>query len=594
MARTADEISRSIRASLRILDPDISVEPLTPERKIVDTVSEVIASADIDTYVLNYQFNIDTKSGQDLDRFVALFGFSRQRGRRSTGSVTFSRNTAATQDIVIPTGTQVLKPATTVTPAVVFRTTTSATIYIGTTEADCPIESTIVGQFGNVPANTITQLATGGSVEVSGINNPSPTTGGSAQETDAELRLRFKNTVFRNITGTKDQFLALAIASRFANKANVIGPLSRFIEYVQIANNTPSGGLHGAVSVIPYSKYTYGFDYYLTDGNPTAETFFTPRGVQYTFNSTLPPSITVADLTNLPDGKVVLREHSYCSANSRNDPANNVGNYVDVYVSGEDLAAVTESALFPTSANNFTATTTSPFYTGNFKRYPSNVTPTAGNRFQELLWQPADSLPSSITISATTYTLNTDYWFVKDTTVYKGSRRARNGIEWKAASIAGITAGTLFGLSYTFDRLPLTLNETMEAHKQVGTDVLVHSATERFLRVHMVIMYSPGFSTTSVNAAIETALSDFLERQQFGAVIQVSDILNITHDVPGVDNVRLTTSTDDAVNYGIQEIAADGTTFIGSSHTTDFALQDSDLPVLSSIVTIQKSQNTWG
>ena len=69
-------------------------------------------------------------------------------------------------------------------------------------------------------------------------------------------------------------------------------------------------------------------------------------------------------------------------------------------------------------------------------------------------------------------------------TIYKGSRRARNGIEW-SKDIADLPtiADTLpvFTLSYTFDKLPLTLNELMEAHKQVSADVLVHSALGEIL-----------------------------------------------------------------------------------------------------------------
>ena len=596
MPRTREEISRAIRAQLRILDPDLSLEPLTPERKIVDTVADVIAASEVDTYIKDYQFSIDTKAGADLDQFVALFGFARQVGRRASGKITLSRSAPALNDILIPAGTEVIKPATAATPVVTFRTTTTAIIYRGTTSVEVPIEAARAGTIGNVPAGTITNLSGAvGSIEVSSVTNAAPTTGGTTTETDAELRFRFKNTVFRNIAGTPDQYLALSIASRYANKARVIGPISRFIEYVQVASNTPSAGQTGAISILPFSKYTYNFDYYLTDGNTTTtETFYTPRGVDYTFNSTVPPSFTVNDTTDLPTGKVVLFEHSYCSKNSRNDPATNVANYVDIYVSGEDLATGIQSASFPGSGNNFVSTTTSPYYTGSFVRHPSGVAPTVGNRYQELLWQPASSLPATITIGGSTYNLNTHYWFVKDTTINKGSRRARDGIEWLAATASAITTGTQFSFNYTFDRLPLTINQVIEAHKQVASDVLVHSATERYLRVHLVVMYTPGFASVSVDQGIATALTNYFEGQQFGTVIQISDIIDVVHDVPGVDNVRMTTSTDNATAYGIREIAADGVTTIGSPYTSDFALQDSDLPVLSNVVVTQRSQNTWG
>lgn len=583
MARTSEQISRQIRANLRILDPDISTEPLTPERKMIDTVAEVMAEAEVDSYVLDYQYDVDTKVGADLDKFVALFGFARQGGRRATGTVTFSRVTPAERDIVIPAGTQLVKPATSVSPAVAFQTRSSATMYIGTTTVDAPIEATVVGVAGNVSANQIT-VATSGVGDVTSVANLMPTTGGSEEETDAELRVRFKNTIFRNIAGTQDQYLALAIASRFAKKANVIGPVSRFSEYLQIAAGA-------ATSQIPYSKWTYNFDYYLTDGNPTSETFYTPRGADYTFADTEPPTITVNNATNLPNGKIVLLEHSYCSINSRNDPANSVLNYVDVFVSGSDVVSASESAAFPPVGNNFVAGT-GTYGVQNWRRVNDNSVPPTTGRLQELLWQPVELLPTTITIGASTYNLNTHYWHVRDVTVYKGSRRSRDGIEWAPAVTGAVASGTAFQVTYNFDKLPLTLNELMDSHKQIASDVLVHSATERYFKVHLTIMYTPGFAAAAVNTAINVALSDFLERMNFGAVIQVSDILDVVHDVPGVDNVRLTSVTEAAGAYGIQEVNSTGTN-IGSPYTNDFTLQDSDLPVLYSIVTLAKSQNTW-
>ena len=95
-----------------------------------------------------------------------------------------------------------------------------------------------------------------------------------------------------------------------------------------------------------------------------------------------------------------------------------------------------------------------------------------------------------------------------------------------------------------------------------------------------------------MDEAIRVALADHLEKMNFGAVIQLSDIVDVVHDVPGVDNVRLTMPSDGGA-FGIQEIARDGITPIGAAYVTDFALQDSDLPVLQAVITSQKSQNTW-
>jgi uncharacterized phage protein gp47/JayE len=650
MAQSAADISSQMRAQLKVLDPAISADPVTPERKIIDTVAEVLADNQIDYYVLNYQYDIDTKVGIDLDRFVALFGFARQTGRRATGSVTFERATISDHDILIEAGTQVVKPATNVSIASIFFTTASVVLPQGALTVEAPIEASNIGALGNVPAGTITTLGGGSTTDISSVRNENGTTGGTGDETDAELRLRFKNTVFRNISGTKDQYLALAIASRFANKATIIGPQNRYQEWTQV----PSTRV--ITSQIPYSKYTYAFDYYLTDGDPTSETFYTPRGVDYTLAATVPPTvtvnssattlagsqtlpvgaITVASTSGFPTsgkiniggqlvtytgktstvftgttggtgtfpngtavsfgtlqpGAVTLLEHTYCSTNSRNDPTNNVLNYVDVYVSGQDVTNATEVIRFPTNSQNFTATTSSPYYTGNYRRTATGVAPAVGNRFVELLWQPVSSLPSIIIIEGRAYYLGSDYFLVSDTTNFRQSRRGRDGIEWAAPAAASIATGTMFSFTYAFDRLPLTLNELMDRHKQVTTDVLVHSAQERYLNISLIVMYTGGFAKSTVDEAISAALEAFLERQLFGTVIQISDIIEVVHAVPGVDNVRLATPSD-GVSYGIQEMAPDGVTPVGYPRVTDFLLQDIDLPILNAAKIYQRSQNTW-
>jgi uncharacterized phage protein gp47/JayE len=585
MATTSSDNSQRMITQLKVLIPDLSLDPNTPERKIVDTVADVVAEASVDQFVLDYQYDIDTKVGVDLDKFVALFGFARQAGRQSTGSVTFSRATPAERDIVITTGTQVVCPATSISPQSTFFTTAPVVIPIGATQAEAPIQAADVGPLGNVAAGTITQMGTTSVTDVSAVSNDNSTTGGTSVESDAELRVRFKNTIFRNVSGTRDQYLALAIASKYASKANVIGPQSRFIEYIQIEPDLV------ILSQIPYSKWTYNFDYYVTSGTGGSEVFFTRGGVDYTFADTVPPAITVNAAGALHVGDVVLMEHSYCSLNSRNDPATNIYNNVDVYVSGQDATGATESLKFPGTGNNFVSGA-GGFGILNWIRVDTGTTPTIGNRFQELLWQPIVELPSVITINGIDYFEGTHYWLVRDTTVYKGSRRSRDGIEWSTTVTSAVAVDQLFIIDYSFDKLPLTLNELMEAHKQVTTDVLVHSATERYFTINVVIMYTPGFSRSSVDEAISTALISLLEKQTFGAVIQVSDLLEVIHEVPGVDNVRLAVPSD-GVAYGIQEVAGDGVTPIGVPHTTDFALQDSDLPVLNRIVTNQKSQNTW-
>jgi uncharacterized phage protein gp47/JayE len=582
--KTSDDFARQIIAQAKLLDPSISLEPLTVERKIVDSVADVIAGVQIDQYVTQYQFDVDTKVGTDLDKFVALFGFARRGGSRSTGVVEFSRATPADSDILIRAGTQVSRPPTIFSLAQTFTTSIDAILPRGRLSVGVPVEANLTGVAANVPARTITLINAGGG-QVSDVTNPLPTSGGEDPETDPELRIRFKNTIFRNIAGTRDQYLALALVSKYATKANVLGPVSRYIEYLQVEED---GNIQ---SEIPYSKYTYNFDYYLTDGNTDSETFYAPNGADYTFNNTVPPTITVVNDTNLPASTIVLLEHTYCSKYSRNDPTSDILHYVDIYVSGENIQAVSQGVLFPTTGNNLVNDTTSKFHYDYYRRLDGSV-PVVGHRFQELLWQPVVSVNDFITINGTDYFEGQHYWFLEDVTLYRGSRRGRNGIEWASTMTANITAGTPFIVDYLLNRVPVVLNELIDAHKQIATDALVHAANRRLFNFNLVAMYSAGASKTAVDLNIERTIEEFLNNQTFGTTIQLSDILEIVHEVPGVDNIKFATPSDN-IPYGILEVAKNGVTPLGPPITADFFLEDIDLPILNSLTVTRRAQNTW-
>src|SRR6476646_8354293 len=169
MPSSASEFSEQIISQIKTLLPDLSLDPLTPERKIVDALSNVLATGSIDPYVLSYMFDIDTKVGSDLDAFVALFGFARKAGSQATGVVTFSRQSPATADIIIDAGTNVLVPANVANTQVTFITTAASVLPTGSTSVDVPVQCTDVGPQGNVPANAINVFSA--NADLSAVNN---------------------------------------------------------------------------------------------------------------------------------------------------------------------------------------------------------------------------------------------------------------------------------------------------------------------------------------------------------------------------------------------------------------------------------------
>lgn len=134
--------------------------------------------------------------------------------------------------------------------------------------------------------------------------------------------------------------------------------------------------------------------------------------------------------------------------------------------------------------------------------------------------------------------------------------RARNGIEWSMGVGAGEGSGSDEAAytgpyvtelptsaaipieGYTFDRNIVDLQVGLEANKQVTTDVLAHHTKSRYYKLDISIMYVPGASVAVTNAAIQTTVDSFFKSQFFGGIVQLSDLLQIIHNVGGVDNVR--------------------------------------------------------
>jgi len=613
--KSSQDISNQIRSQLKVIDPDFSAEPLTPERKIIDTVAEVISQSQSDQYTLQYQFDIDSKVGSDLDKFIALFGFARQSGNRATGLVSFSTDQDATKDIIIPIGIQISTPGTSINSSVVFATTSSTVIYKGTTQATTTIQAVNVGTAGNVPANTISTYLGSQSTAVSSVNNNLATSGGTNPESDDELRLRFKNTVFRNIAGTKDQFLSIALSSQYTTKASIIGPEDEFREVVQFP--VVAAGSSIAYSDIPYSKYTYNFDYYVTQDSTGSEVFFNP-GSDYTFTptartdivdssgqvivGTVQPSVTLVNSQPSKDfqqGSLVLFQHTYNSINSRNIPASNILNYIDVYVQGENAIDASESTILPSysgpTSQLLVSNSASAYYNKNFRFTSNRATPPIGYLLQRFIWQPVLDLPETISVGNIIFNKDFDYFLVEDITNNRGSKVAKDGLLWTPTAYQQIASlpvdSKTYKIDYAFNNLPVTLNQIMDEYKQITTDVLVHTANKRYYKIFLTVMYTPGYTSSVTESRINSDLTDYFNSLNFGANIQISDILQVAHNVTGVDNVRLSVPGD-GFGYGIVELSPNGTQ-VGNIKTNDFSINDIDVAILNEVSITVKAQNTW-
>lgn len=245
------DISASIIQALGITDPDLDTSIGTTSRKIIDACAGAMADNSTDDHLLNYQYDIESKQGADLDTFVQLFGLARIGARRATGSVLFSRSAdAAGVSSVIPVNTSVATADGTVTA-----TTTLPVVFSPTQlAAVVPAMATLGGSAGNTGSGTLVQILSP-LTSITNVTNIQALTNGTDQETDAQLRTRWKQTVFRNLAGTEQMYLGIALDDPDCYAANVIGASRTWKEQLQMQTVGPNvqatSTLSSAVFIYP-------------------------------------------------------------------------------------------------------------------------------------------------------------------------------------------------------------------------------------------------------------------------------------------------------------------------------------------------------
>jgi len=576
-ARTPTAVSQDIRAKLNTTLPGLSLEIGTPERKIVDAVSEAVSEAYIDQYSTGTVLDIDTKSGIELEQFVGLFGFGRLEGRKATGTLRMELTSIATQATEIPKSVQFYVPQGGVGGGdLYFYSTAPAVLPQGVYSTDIPVECTIAGSVGNVAPGTVTSLGT--TIGSASVTNLTSMTGGVDTETDNELRTRFKNTFLRNIAGTFDYYNALCLQNRFVSKVVVYGPVTTY--RTQVA--APASSVN--VPITSDVKYVWNSSQSIyKDLGQDTEVFYSPS-VDYTFTGGTVPSLVRNAGGVMVAGDIIDVEFEYTTKSSRNDPVNGLTNKIDIFVDGTDPYTVSERTVV--SAQVFSTTSSNELYTGNFTRVIGNVAPSSANRFMRLGSMPVVAFPSTITVASTTYTEGVHYYRVRGTTLLAGSNRDIAGIEWLPA---GPASGTALTLTYSYNRVPELLNAQMRKAKQITTDVLVHQADYRYVRVYLSVEFNRGMVVSQVLTNIQTMLRNFFASFGYAAVVEMSDITSIVHQVVGVDNVWITTSTENASNYGVRVYSYSDDVTPLATQIADFIFADNQLPVFLDAVVTRKA-----
>lgn len=509
-----------------------------------------------------------------------LFGFGRLQGRAATGTITLTLTVPATALLQIPLGTQFYASNAGSTGAPLYFASTQAVVFpVGATTVSIPAQCTVPGTIGNVAPNAINSFAS--AVGASSATNLTAFTGGVDVESDVQLRSRFINTFLRNIAGTKDFYLAQVLQSKYVSRSVVFGPVTRYRTQMVVPNVGVSTPI---VAVTNDIKYVWAQSSAVFQNLGSASELFFTEGVDYTISGSGPgtPNITVLASSPLAAivGQIVDVEFEHTTNASRNDPANTgITNAVDVFIDGTDPYTISETN-YTTSQQFLNSPTTSTYYYKNFVRdepAAPGTNPSTSNTFMRLGSAPLVNFPSTVTIGANTYTLGTHYYVVKGVTNTRGSVREVYGLEWIAGA-GGPAANTAMTITYTYNRAPQVLDAVLKKSKQICTDISVHESPRQYLIVNLNIEYDRGFDPAAVNNAIQAQLRAFFGNKPHGSWVFMSDIILVTHQVLGVLNVVLTSSSDNPTNYGVQSFAyADGMGSNGTPYTADFKLADNQL-----------------
>lgn len=133
-----------------------------------------------------------TCSGEDLDSWMADFGFFRRSAVQAAGNVTFSRLTPASQAL-IPVGTKITTLDGTQSYTVIADRPGQSGYIIaaGVISLEVPVRADTAGAAGNAQPGTVT-LITGSVLYVDKVTNPAAFVGGQDAESDDDFRARFR------------------------------------------------------------------------------------------------------------------------------------------------------------------------------------------------------------------------------------------------------------------------------------------------------------------------------------------------------------------------------------------------------------------
>ena len=198
-----------------IVDSGVGITNIAPGSVIRTIIEAILDNVDVINYYIEHVYDalgIDSATGDDLDRLVAILGITRNKSTHSTGIVTFSTGDAPYEyDISIPYGYEISTRQDSDGGVYIYTVDEEDVVLkAGETSIDVEVKSEIAGhQY--LPAGALC-IMTKSIIGIASVVNKNEINSGSDEETDSQLRKR-TNEYVTSFGKCTDNALKMAIES---------------------------------------------------------------------------------------------------------------------------------------------------------------------------------------------------------------------------------------------------------------------------------------------------------------------------------------------------------------------------------------------
>lgn len=521
---TFSQIVSSMLSFLQSSRPDINTNTGTVVNDVVvSTVADQLSAENgTDTSVYSsiaytqdlqaFVNNAALLAPADLDAIGNNYGLTRLPGTAATGIITFRiRNyTTSSPIITVNSGTVVATLATSQAPAVSFATTATVTFFpslapsyfnpvSGFYEQSTTIVCQTIGTVGNVGAATITSLV-GPGIGIDAVTNGTATTGGTNVESNTAFAARIQIKLEGNNVGTPNGILSLVETNPNVIQSIVVGPNDPAMQRNQFGGSVDvyiEGQLLSSISDTP---------------------LYTSSGSQvFVLNNQ--PALSVSSVTGVMGGNpytfVPGEDYNFVeNPNSLFAGSVQAGSYVTFALSTSfNIVSVTDGTHLVVNTTN-------------------------GMQVGSVITQGTFSTTITTVTDATHIVVVSTTGFIAGMATFTGLKPDNN---------------TIITISYTYDSLIATLQALFnnDSNHIVASDILIREAIEALINVTASIVIVPGFVPATVAANVQTALTNYINGLNLGAVITLSELVVVMQDTPGVSEVDLSTLTLQSVEGSV-------------------------------------------